>query len=377
MSEMREERAMNRNPRVLLLWARLSGYLRAELKALEARGVDMLLVHEAEAAGAPFEAETVRGGLRAHTWHGSPDLEEIRALVDEFEPDVALICSWDNGVYRRIGRELQGKALRILTMDNQWLGTVKQRAGVAASRFIVRPAYDAALVAGERQAAFATKLGFPLERIVWGLYTADHDCYAEVARRRGDGLPPAAFVFVGRLVPEKAVDVLAEAYRRYRASVTDPWPLLVAGIGPESSRLEPLEGVKMLGFVQPPDLPAVLGEAGCLVIPSRYEPWAVVIHEATSAGLPVVCSHACGSSTRLVLDGYNGVVTTTGDVDAFAAGLRRVHRWSDERRRAAGKASSRLALQYTPDRWAENLLDRIPDLREQVGLQAAPWAGEA
>ena len=67
-----------------------------------------------------------------------------------------------------------------------------------------------------------------------------------------------------------------------------------------------VHGVEMLGFVQPDDLPAVLERAGCLVLPSRFEPWGVVVHEAAAAGLPIVCTPVCGAATRLVLDGYNG-----------------------------------------------------------------------
>jgi glycosyltransferase involved in cell wall biosynthesis len=189
-----------------------------------------------------------------------------------------------------------------------------------------------------------------------------------VAFDRGDALPPAAFLFVGRLVDDKAADVLAAAYARYRRDAAEPWPLLVAGVGPRADLLAPIEGVELLGFVQPADMLGVFGRAGCLVLPSRLEPWAVVVHEAVSAGLPVVCTRACGSSTRLVLDGYNGAVVSAGSVPGLAGALRRISEADPEVRRAMGEASLSLSLQYTPARWAQLLLCRIPDLREQVGL---------
>jgi glycosyltransferase involved in cell wall biosynthesis len=167
--------------------------------------------------------------------------------------------------------------------------------------------------------------------------------------------------------------VLAAGYARYRSLVDDPWPLLVAGDGPDELHLRDQAGVEMQGFVQPAALPKLFEQAGCLVLPSRFEPWAVVIHEATSAGLPVVCTRVCGASTRLVLDGHNGVVMTPDDPQALAAALGRIHRTTDEERRAMGRASELLALQYSPKRWAQNLLRRIPDLREQVGLPPMPW----
>jgi glycosyltransferase involved in cell wall biosynthesis len=261
----------------------------------------------------------------------------------------------------------------LLSFPNQWFATPKQWAGVLASQFLLRPTYDAAYVCDERAAVFAAKLGFPAERLVWGMNTCDHPRFAAVAEDRGAALPPPAFLFVGRLVPHKAVDVLAAGYATYRGAVDDPWPLLVAGTGPDAELLRGGDGVEMLGFVQPAELPKVFEQAGCLVLPSRFEPWAVAVHEAAAAGLPVICTRVCGASTRLVLDGYNGVVVTPDDPPALASALGRIHRAGDDGRRAMGEASSSLALQYTPQRWARNLLQRIPDLRAEIGLDPAPW----
>jgi glycosyltransferase involved in cell wall biosynthesis len=358
---------------VAVLWPHLSGYLHASLRALNQAGVDVRVVHRAVESDAPFDPAAITAGLSTVAWSGTPDAAAIGADLEAFAPDALLVCSWDNGVYRKLARDWRGRALRILAMDNQWWATPKQRAGVAVARWVVRPCYDAALVADERGAVFAGKLGYPAERLIWGMNTGDHDRFAEVAAQRGDAVPPEAFLFVGRLVPDKAIDVLAAGYARYRSLVDDPWPLLVAGTGPDERLLAGRDGVELLGFVQPADLPKVFEQVGCLVLPSRFEPWAVVIHEATSAGLPVVCTRVCGASTRLVLDGYNGVVVTPDDPAALAGALRRIHRAGGAERLAMGRASGTLALQYSPKRWARNLLRRLPELREQVGLAPAPW----
>jgi len=313
------------------------------------------------------------GGLDAHVWSGQPDGDRIRRELAEFQPDAVVVCSWDVGAYRDAARRLRGQTLRIVAMDNQWWGTAKQWGGVAASRWLIRPTYDAALVPGERQAVFARRLGFPSGRLIWGMNTCDHPRFAAVAEARGDALPPKRFVFAGRLVADKAVDVLAAAYARYRAEVDEPWPLLVAGTGPDERFLTEVDGVERLGFVQPDGLPDVLARAACLVLPSRFEPWGVVVHEAAAAGLAVVCSRVCGASTRLVLDGYNGAVVAADDPTGLAAGLARIHRLDDDERRAMGAASESLARQLTPQRWARNLLARIVDLRAEVGLPPRPW----
>jgi glycosyltransferase involved in cell wall biosynthesis len=365
-----------RNPRIAVLWDGLSGFLHSSLRALVAAGVDLRVFHREVAPSAPYDAEAITAGLDATGWTDLPDADAITAELTAFTPDAVIICSWNNGVYRKIGRRLQGRTLRIMSLSNQWFATPKQWAGVAASRFIIHPNYDAAFVCGERQATFARKLGFPVERLLWGLNSCDHPLYAAVANERKGALPKA-FLFVGRLVPDKAIDVLAAGYKRYRQSVHDPWPLIVAGVGECERYLRDIEGVDLRGFVQPSALPGLFREAGCFVLPSRFEPWGVVVHEATAAGLPVVTTHVTGASTRLVLDGYNGVVISHDDAPALGNALRRVHDASEERRRAMGRGSENLALQYTPDRWAANVLDRIPELREQVGLPAVDWMVES
>jgi glycosyltransferase involved in cell wall biosynthesis len=362
-----------RPPRVAVLWTRLSGYFHASLKALADRGVDVLVVHQQGEADAPFDLAAVTSGIRAEQWSDAPDPAVLDRLLDEHDPDALLVSSWNVGPYRRAARARRGRTVRLFGMDNQWWSTPKQWAGVLTARWNLRPTYDGVFVCGDRQADFAARLGFPAERLVWGMAVGDHARFAEVARARGDALPPPAFLYVGRLAPEKGIDVLAAAYQRYRSQVDDPWSLVIAGRGAEEAHLAGADGVKLLGFVQPADLPSVFADAGCLVLPSRFEPWAVVVHEAAAAGLPVICTRVSGASTRLVLDGYNGVAISAGDVGALTGALLRIHRASDGERRAMGAASEALALQYSPEQWAARLMTRIPEIRELVGLPPTPW----
>lgn len=364
----------HRRPRVAVLWKGVTGYVQAELRALVDAGTDVWLVHQRPAADSPFDPRQVTAGVRSSCWTtDQPDVAILLCELEDFDPDAVVICGWDVRGYRKVARSLRGQTLRILMMDNQWWGTPKQWGGVAVSRFLIQPAFDATFLPADPQAAFARKLGFTDLEIMWGVNTCDHPRFAAIAERRGTDLPPEAFLFAGRLVHDKAVDVLADAYALYRQSVADPWPLKVAGTGPDAHLIHGRDGVEVLGFVQPAQMPDLLGHAGCLVVPSRFEPWAVVIHEAAAAGLPIVCTSVCGAASRLVLDGHNGHVVPPEDPAALAHGFGLVHRASDERRRAMGRASEELARQFTPERWAATLLERLPELRARVGLRPAPW----
>lgn len=351
--------------RVAILWKQLSGYASASFAALQDAGAEIMLVHRTATGDAPFDDGALALNGAGHAWSETPDEPRLRGELERFAPDALLVISWDVGAYRRISRSLARRTLRILCMDNSWLGTPKQWAGRIASPAIIRPCYDVAFLPGERQAAFARRLGFADDEILWGLYSCDHPTFATIADRR-TGQPPPAFLFVGRLVESKGADVLAAAYQTYRRATQDPWPLLVSGTGPMAGVLAGVPGVEMLGFVQPSEIPAVFSRAGCLVTPSRFEPWGVVIHEAASAGLPVICSTACGASTRLVLDGYNGAVVPAGKADRLAEAMASVASGRDLG--LMGRRSSDLAAQFTPQRWASYLMDRVAALRPRYGL---------
>jgi glycosyltransferase involved in cell wall biosynthesis len=364
-------------PRIAILWQGMAGYSHAAFTALAQRGVDVVVFHRTLRANQPFDGDRITDGLRAHEWRGSPDADELEAALDEFGPHAMLVSSWHIGPYRRAARRRREATLRILCMDNQWWATPRQLVGVVSSPLLVRPAYDAVYLPGDRAADFARKLGFSDERIVRGIYSCDHPRFDAVAEARGSDLPARAFVFVGRLEREKGIDVLVEGYRRYRELTDDPWPLLVGGVGSEAPRLAGAPGVDAIGFVQPDRLPDLLARSGCLVLPSRFEPWGVVVHEAASVGLPVVCTSVVGAASRLVLDGYNGVIVPPGDAGSLARGLLRISTSTDDRRAAMTRASRSLARQFTPARWADHLLSRIHELRALVGLPpvAAPTTG--
>jgi glycosyltransferase involved in cell wall biosynthesis len=364
-------------PRIAILWQGMAGYSHAAFTALAQRGAEVAVFHRALRTNQPFDEDSVTDGLRAHEWRSSPDTDELEAALDELAPHAMLVSSWHIAPYRRAAKRRRGTTLRILCMDNQWWATARQIAGVASSPFLVRPAYDAAYLPGERSADFARKLGFSDERIIRGIYSCDHPRFDAVAEARSDAPPARAFVFVGRLEREKGVDILVEGYQRYRRLTDAPWPLRVGGVGSQASLLEGVAGLDAVGFVQPGRLPELLAQSGCLVLPSRFEPWGVVVHEATSGGLPVVCTSVAGAASRLVLDGYNGVIVPPGDAAALARGLLRIATTSDEQRVEMSRASRSLARQFTPDRWADHLLTRIHELRALVGLPpvAAPTTG--
>lgn len=350
--------------RIYLAWQYLTGYSTSGFHALVEQGHDIRLMYQEALVHppflAPFDDSELTAGLHATGWTGRPDEALLLAELDEFQPDVLLVNSWHISAYMKAARRWRGRALRIVIMDHQWKGTPKQWLGRLTRGLFIQPAFDAAFMPGDEQAVFARHLGFGQHEIIVGLNTCEQSFFT------GPQASPAnSFLFAGRLVDTKGVDVLAAAYRSYRASSTDPWPLLVAGIGPMEAELAAIDGVKLLGFVSPEELPAVMANAGCLVLPSRFEPWGVVIQEAGASGQAVICTSRCGAASRLVLDGYNGRVVAPDRPEELAQAMLWIAGLDADRRATISRRSVELAQQYTPQRWAEHLVERATELREQ------------
>jgi glycosyltransferase involved in cell wall biosynthesis len=165
------------------------------------------------------------------------------------------------------------------------------------------------------------------------------------------------FLFVGMLASHKGVDQLVQAYEYYREGSIDPWPLVCCGTGPLGSHLEGRPGIRVEGFVQPDVLRHRLAEAGCLILPSRVDHWAIVVHEAAAAGLLILASEKVGAAVHLVQDNYNGYIVDSEDVKGLAERLSLVSSLSEARLDAMSRASNLLSKQYSPARWADTLLD--------------------
>jgi glycosyltransferase involved in cell wall biosynthesis len=60
------------------------------------------------------------------------------------------------------------------------------------------------------------------------------------------------------------------------------------------------------------------------VLPSRHEPWGLIVHEVMNAGRPVIVSDDVGCQPDLIADGVEGCVFPAGDVAALTDSLRRV-----------------------------------------------------
>jgi glycosyltransferase involved in cell wall biosynthesis len=136
---------------------------------------------------------------------------------------------------------------------------------------------------------------------------------------------PLRLLYVGRLTPEKDLPVLFAAYERLRAGGGPPLHLTLVGDGAYSGamRARAPRDVTFAGYLEGAALSSAYAGADVFVFPSRSETLGNVVLEALASGLPVVGVRD-GGTVENVRDGVNGILCPPGDVDAFAAGIRRL-----------------------------------------------------
>ncbi|HUG23781.1 glycosyltransferase family 4 protein [Piscinibacter sp.] len=143
--------------------------------------------------------------------------------------------------------------------------------------------------------------------------------------------PVATFIYLGRLIDWKAVDLLLEAFAD--ASRQAPMRLLIVGDGVERPRLESMasqlgiaaasdedrEGVWFAGWLTQATCARELLQADCLVLPSLLECGGAVVLEAMSMSKPVIATAWGGPLDYL--DEHCGVLVSPRDRASLVEGL--------------------------------------------------------
>ena len=236
----------------------------------------------------------------------------------------------------------------VLLRAESWSGdrprSLAKQAAKRAFFRVLRPFVTATLPIGSRNAAYwreslgATIPQFPVP------YAVDNAFFTRQTLAAHHRLPSLrselqleadrpVVLFASKLQPRKHADHLIEALHRLRAEQKLRPYLLLVGDGEERSRLQELavlrglaEDVRFLGFRNQTELPAFFALADVFVLPSRHEPWGLIVNEAMAAGCAVVVSSDVGAAPDLVTDGVEGFIYPVGDIAALASALARVLR---------------------------------------------------
>ncbi len=345
--------------RIAILATGWAGFNDAACRLLVQRGVELLVVYEGDSPDTAYSTHTVHEYAQEHCWHGAPGPDEITEVLTRFRPDAVLMHSWHFKPYREAMKALPAGTLRVLWMDNVWRNTPKQWLGRMSSSAFVRPLFDCVMVPSDRTEFFARRLGFAESEVIRGSLSADTTLFRSPPRSGTELASRRRFIACLRLVHHKGADVLADAYRRYRDLSDDPWELHVAGLGEMAHHFDGIEGVEMLGFRQPAELAELMRHASALVVPSRIDPFGVIVHEGAISGMPIVSTYKVGAASAFVQDGQNGWVVASDDVDALATAMLRMSQQDEARLEHMSDVSRALGSRTSSAGWAQNIHEQL------------------
>lgn len=304
---------------------------------------------------APFRFE-VDPKLKLYT-KSDYTLPQLQDLVDSLKPDVLICSGWIDKDYLKVSKRYFKKIPTVMTCDTHWTGSFKQQLARVISRFTLLRIFSHAWVPGNIQRTYALKLGFDTNRIHKGFYSCDLSFFNDVynAQRPEKQVAfPKRFLYVGRYYEFKGIRELWQAFIELQKEQASEWELWCLGAGD----LEPAQhpNIRHFGFVQPKDLGKYTSQTGVFILPSRFEPWGVVVHEFAASGFPLLLSNQVGAGDTFLEEGRNGYGFTSGGVNHIKEQMKKVIALTDAQLLEMGSRSHERAQAISPDTWVNTLL---------------------
>jgi glycosyltransferase involved in cell wall biosynthesis len=282
---------------------------------------------------------------------------QLYELVTSINPDVIICSGWIDKDYLKITKTYFRKIPTIMSCDTHWRGDLKQRLAMIISRFTLLKTFSHAWVPGKVQKQYVLNLGFKEKNIETGFYSCDLMRFEEIYQNQKIQKQthfPKRFLYVGRYYDFKGIKELWQAFIELQSEEPNEWELWCLGIGDIEAVEHPK--IKHFGFVQPKDLSAIALQCGVFVLPSRFEPWGVVVHEFAASGFPLLLSSEVGAKEQFLQQGKNGFEFEVQSVSGIKLALKKIINTSDGNLVEMSRQSNSIAKAITPQIWVDSLM---------------------
>ena len=274
-----------------------------------------------------FVCRVSRGGLL------NPDLREF-LKKNKHRISRIICCGWNAPIYWYSLYFAKRNGLRFTL----WSGSTAYEQSILRTlskpftRYFVSKCDDF-IAYGSRAKQYLQVLGASPARITVYYNSVDVDFFRlesaklgqnreELRKKHSIPIGNTVILFVGQLIPRKAVIELTRAFVRLPKSkrVT----LLMVGSGPlkehihDLMRENPRRSIIHRDHVEYANMPQIFAISDVLILPSKEEVWGLVVNEAMASGLPVLVSKRAGCMPDLVKDTVNGYTFMPNESDILA-----------------------------------------------------------
>ena len=298
---------------------------------------------------------------------------KLFSLLVDYKPDVifAPATPFPEGMAAFAYRLTSGT--RVVMMDDVWEETDYRGTFTKQIKRLIHRNIDAVFIPASSHLPYYIKMGFPEERVIFGVDVIDNDyfsqkteeaCKNEPRIRESRRLPDNYFLFVGRFLLRKGLETLIKAYTYYRQQAgQNRWDLLLVGDGEHLENIHGLArdipGVLFVGPQFGDDLCQYYALARALFVPSIIDPWGLVVNEGMASGLPVIVSKGCGAAKTLVREGENGWTFNPGDDEALTKLMIRASSLPSDVLKEMGRKSQSIISEWSLDRFVDGVLKAI------------------
>lgn len=241
--------------------------------------------------------------------------------------------------------------------DEQLYNSPRQYLKKIFSYYLYRRHFDYMFVPGYYQYEFMRFLNFKKDRILIGAYTANvklfNDYYENNINKFKLNSSTINLLYIGRLEDEKGIVFLLKTL--YNLKNRFNFKLVIIGNGSLKNIVLKYDFVEYHSFLEQKHLLNLLNDISFFILPSIYEPWGVVIHEMVAAGIPVICSDACGAKAAFVFDNYNGYIFKNKSSVSLTNTLIKSFSISEKKLYDFKIRSNELSKSITPDLWGETI----------------------
>jgi len=342
--------------KIVFLYTELAGYFLACVEALSKKA-EVMIIRWPVNKEAPFDFSKT-GSVRIHNRKELND-DQLLDHVRSFNPDILVCSGWIDKGYLKVARSFKKSIPVVVSLDNHWTGSWRQKLAVLSAPFYLRKIFTHAWVPGKPQQVFAEKLGFG-QNVLLNFYCADTPLFEGVYERTMPDKKvkfPHRFLYVARYVEHKGIFELWNAFAALQKENKTDWELWCIGTGDQWEQRIEHPGIRHIGFVQPNELEKYVAETGVYILPSKFEPWGVTTQEFAASGFPLLVSNHVGSRTKFLDE--NGFEFEAGSVVAIKKAMKKIIALTDVELLQMAEKSHALGMTLTPVTWAENLLSLL------------------
>lgn len=279
-------------------------------------------------------------------------VEAFQQLVESQKISCVGLAGYGRKEYNQMLIWCKTKGIRVLLFAESWYGNhlIFNR----LKGFYLSWVCHGLLVSGERaRQHFQGNLGMkkPLEI---GYSVVDNRHFA---RGKAQTSNRPILLTVARFAPEKNLETLIRAFQK--SELRNHWTLQLVGGGPEKEELVRLanqaESIVFSDWLSYAELPDLYASASFFILPSRFEPWGLVVNEAMAAGLPIALSEECGCRPDL-LGSDNGFSFQAEKEKELVDVLNRIAGLNPESLQKMGQASRERIKGFSTETWSRSFL---------------------